>query len=104
DAEIAKLIARGTPVVPVKTGTDGGMNTAFLSKYKWTLVQGNDGQVRTYVERLPGTTPSYAETRAAEPEHTVVASASQTASSREGAHALARNESQQPSSGGSGSF
>jgi murein L,D-transpeptidase YafK len=108
DAETAKLIARGTPVVPVKTGTDGGMNTAFLSKYKSTLVQGNDGQVRTYVERLPGTTPSYA-TRAAEPgvaepDHTMVASASQTASSREGTHALARNESQQPSSGGSGSF
>jgi murein L,D-transpeptidase YafK len=111
DAEIAKLIARGTPVVPVKTGIDGGMNTAFLSKYKSTLVQGNDGKVRTYVERLPGTAPSYAETRAAEqrlaePDHTAVASASQTASSRKGTYALATNESQQPAStsAGSGSF
>ena len=111
DIETAKLIARGTPVVPVKNGTDGGMNTAFLSKYKSTLVRGNDGQMRTYVERLPGTTPSYAETRAAdprvaEPDHPAVASASQTASSREGTYALAGTALQQPASAsaGSGSF
>src|SRR5712692_8511362 len=70
DGQMAQLIARGTPVTPVKTGTDGGMNAAFLSKYKPTLVQGNDGKTRTYVERLPGATPSYAETRAAEPRVT----------------------------------
>ena len=108
DAEIAKLIARGTPVVPVKTGTDGGMNTAFLSKYKSTLVEGNDGKARTYVERLPGTPPSYAETRAAEqrpaePDHSAVASASQTTSLREGTYALARSESQQTASASAGS-
>jgi hypothetical protein len=47
DAQMARLIARGTPVTPVKTGTDGGMNAAFLSKYKPTLVQGNDGEVQS---------------------------------------------------------
>jgi hypothetical protein len=64
DAQTAQLVARGVPVVPVKTGNDGGMHTAFLSKYKPTLVQGNDGEVRTYVERLPGTTPETRPTRA----------------------------------------
>src|SRR6266516_944090 len=111
DAQMAQLIARGTPVTPVKTGTDGGMNAAFLSKYKPTLVQGNDGKTRTYVERLPGTTPSYAETRAAEPRvtepaRTVVASAS-ASSSREGTYSLAGTGSSQqpaPSSAGTGSF
>jgi murein L,D-transpeptidase YafK len=109
DAQTAQLIARGVPVVPVKTGNDGGMNTAFLSKYKPTLVQGNDGKVRTYVERLPGTTPSYAETRVAEPrvaepDRTVVASAN-ASSAREGTYSLAGTESsQQPASAGSGSF
>jgi murein L,D-transpeptidase YafK len=111
DAQMAQLIARGTPVTPVKTGTDGGMNAAFLSKYKPTLVQGNDGKTRTYVERLPGTTPSYAETRAAEPrvtepDRTVVASAG-ASSWREGTYSLAGTGSSQqpaPSSAGSGSF
>ncbi len=111
DAQTAQLIARGTPVTPVKTGTDGGMNAAFLSKYKPTLVQGNDGKTRTYVERLPGTTPSYAEMRAAEPrmtepDRTVVISAS-ASSSREGTYSLAGTGSSQqpaPSSAGSGSF
>ncbi len=111
DAQMAQLIARGTPVTPVKTGTDGGMNAAFLSKYKPTLVQGNDGKTRTYVERLPGTTPSYAEMRAAEPrmtepDRTVVISAS-ASSSREGTYSLAGTGSSQqpaPSSAGSGSF
>jgi murein L,D-transpeptidase YafK len=111
DAQMAQLIARGTPVTPVKTGTDGGMNAAFLSKYKPTLVQGNDGKTRTYVERLPGATPSYAETRAAEPrvtepDRTVVASAS-ASSSREGTYSLAGTGSSQqptPASAGSGSF
>src|SRR6266496_333255 len=111
DAQMAQLIARGTPVTPVKTGTDGGMNAAFLSKYKPTLVQGNDGKTRTYVERLPGATPSYAETRAAEPrvtepDRTVLASAS-ASSSREGTYSLAGTGSSQqpaPPSAGSGSF
>jgi murein L,D-transpeptidase YafK len=30
DIETAELISRGTPTVPVATGTDGGMNPTFL--------------------------------------------------------------------------
>jgi hypothetical protein len=106
DAQMAQLIARGVPVTPIRTGLDGGMNAAFLSKYKPTLVQGNDGKTRTYVERLSGTTPSYTEPRVTEPDRTVVASAS-ASSSREGTHSLAGTGSSQqpaPSSAGSASF
>ena len=31
DAQIAELIGRGTPTVPVRTGTDGGMNPIFMA-------------------------------------------------------------------------
>src|SRR5437588_680211 len=37
DIKTAELIARGTPVAPVRTGMDGGMNPAFAAKYKTTL-------------------------------------------------------------------
>ena len=34
DVEIADLIDRGIPTVPITTGVDGGMNPAFLAAAK----------------------------------------------------------------------
>ncbi len=80
DIKTAELIARGTPVAPVRTGMDGGMNPAFAAKYKTTLVQTADGKIRTLVEeRATGTTPTYSDPpREPQPaaDNTVVASAS----------------------------
>jgi murein L,D-transpeptidase YafK len=68
DAKTAELVTRGTPVVPVKLGMDGGMNPAFYYKYKSSLVRTADGKVRTLVEeRGPNDPP---------PDTTVVASTS----------------------------
>ena len=46
-AEIAKLIARGTPVARINTGIDGGMNRVFAAKLPdgdTGLSEGGDGQ------------------------------------------------------------
>jgi murein L,D-transpeptidase YafK len=54
----AELISQGTPVAPVRTGTDGGMHPVFLAKLNPRLVRDPDGTVRTVVEtRAPGTIP-----------------------------------------------
>jgi murein L,D-transpeptidase YafK len=79
EVKTAELIARGTPVAPIRTGMDGGMNPAFQGKYKTSLVRTADGTVRTLVEeRGPGTvayTDSPREPQQAA-DNTVVASAS----------------------------
>ena len=50
EIKTAELISRGTPVAPIKTGMDGGMNPAFQAKYKTSLVKLADGKVHTMVE------------------------------------------------------
>jgi murein L,D-transpeptidase YafK len=73
EVKTAELISRGTPILPVKMGTDGGMNPAFYYKYKSSLVRTADGKVRTMVEeRGPNDPP---------PDTTVVASTSTNANS-----------------------
>jgi murein L,D-transpeptidase YafK len=69
DAEIAELVSRGTPTVPVRTGMDGGTNPAFLATYQPQQVRDAQGQIHTVVARrapslLPAfnTTPAVAET------------------------------------------
>jgi hypothetical protein len=68
---------------PVKSGTDGGMNTAFLSKYKPTLVQGTMARCEPTSSGCPGrrrpTPRRVRPSRAAEPDRTVVASAKRRA-------------------------
>ena len=47
DAEIAKLVAKGTPVARINTGIDGGMNKVFAAKLpdgNTGLSEGGDGQ------------------------------------------------------------
>jgi hypothetical protein len=63
-AEIAQLIAKGTPVARVNTGIDGGMNRVFASKLpdgSTGLSEGGDGQGLSLValSRAPGTIPSH---------------------------------------------
>ena len=63
-AEIAKLIAKGTPVARLNTGIDGGMNKVFASKLpegSTGLSEGGDGQGLSLlaISRAPGTIPSH---------------------------------------------
>src|SRR5260370_8660723 len=52
----------GTPVAPIRTGMDGGMNPAFQGKYKPSRVRLADGKVHTMVEeRATGSVPAYAD-------------------------------------------
>jgi murein L,D-transpeptidase YafK len=54
DTQVAQLISRGTPTVPVRTGTDGGMNPVFLA-----AVQAHGGtESRIESRSLPGSIPA----------------------------------------------
>ncbi len=58
-AEVAKLIARGTPVARINTGIDGGMNRVFASKLPngdTGLSEPADGPSLSFT-RAPGTIP-----------------------------------------------
>jgi hypothetical protein len=61
DAEMARLVAKGTPVARMNTGIDGGMNKIFaaaLPNGDTGLSDGGHGQGLSLVhERLPGTIP-----------------------------------------------
>jgi murein L,D-transpeptidase YafK len=54
DTQVAQLVSRGTPTVPVRTGTDGGMNPVFLA-----AVQAHGGtESRIESRSLPGSIPA----------------------------------------------
>jgi murein L,D-transpeptidase YafK len=54
EIQLAQLISRGTPTVPVRTGTDGGMNPVFLA-----AVQAHGGtETRIESSSLPGSIPA----------------------------------------------
>jgi murein L,D-transpeptidase YafK len=61
DAEMARLVAKGTPMAKLNTGIDGGMNKIFaaaLPNGDTGLSDGGQGQSLSLVhERLPGTIP-----------------------------------------------
>jgi hypothetical protein len=62
DAEMAKLVAKGTPVARLNTGIDGGMNAIFASKIPegaTGLSDSGDGQSlqSMALSRAPGTIP-----------------------------------------------
>jgi hypothetical protein len=64
DAEIAKLVAKGTPVARLNTGIDGGMNKIFAAKIpdgNTGLSDGGTGQDLSMLamSRAPGTIPSH---------------------------------------------
>jgi murein L,D-transpeptidase YafK len=54
DIQLAQLISHGTATVPVRTGTDGGMNPIFLA-----AVQANGGtETRIEAKSIPGSIPA----------------------------------------------
>jgi len=55
EAQVAALISRGTPTVPVRTGTDGGMNQVFLAAVQ---AQGGTTFPIRASNSLPGTIPA----------------------------------------------
>ena len=61
DAEMARLVAKGTPMAKLNTGIDGGMNKIFaaaLPNGDTGLSDGGHGQSLSLIhERLPGTIP-----------------------------------------------
>jgi murein L,D-transpeptidase YafK len=61
EMQTAELIRRGTPVSPVRMGTDGGMHPSFLAKYEPRLVTDEKGNVRQVAEKrlVSAYTPAY---------------------------------------------
>jgi len=59
DREMAELVNKGTPTVPIRTGTDGGMNAIFLAALKPPYADAA-GNIRSPVVSLPGTIPAHA--------------------------------------------
>ncbi|HEY6257910.1 MAG TPA: murein L,D-transpeptidase family protein, partial [Xanthobacteraceae bacterium] len=55
EAQVAQLISRGTPTVPVRTGTDGGMNPVFLAAVQFH--GGTQFPIQSS-SSLPGTIPA----------------------------------------------
>jgi len=93
EVETAELVNRGTPTVPVRTGTDGGTNPAFLATYQPQQVRDAQGQVHTVVSRrAPGFFPmgtASATPAVAEPPTGSVASAAPAAATLTSAQASA---------------
>jgi murein L,D-transpeptidase YafK len=54
EAQVAQLISRGTPTVPIRTGTDGGMNQVFLAAVQ--AHGGTDSRIES--RSLPGSIPA----------------------------------------------
>jgi murein L,D-transpeptidase YafK len=64
ETEMARLVARGTPVVRMNTGIDGGMNRVFAARVpdgSTGLSEGGEGQGLSLAvfSRAPGTSPSH---------------------------------------------
>jgi murein L,D-transpeptidase YafK len=55
DKQVAELVSRGTDTVPVRTGTDGGMNPVFLAAVK--SYGGPGAMIRS--ASIPGTIPAH---------------------------------------------
>jgi murein L,D-transpeptidase YafK len=54
DEQVAQLISRGTPTVPVRTGTDGGMNPVFMA----AVIAHGGTDSRIEARSLPGSIPA----------------------------------------------
>ena len=59
DRQMAELVSRGTPTVPIRTGMDGGMNAIFLAAMKPPYADAA-GIIRSPMVSLPGTIPPHA--------------------------------------------
>jgi murein L,D-transpeptidase YafK len=54
EAQVAQLISKGTPTVPVRTGTDGGMNPVFMA----AVIAHGGTESRIEAKSLPGSIPA----------------------------------------------
>jgi murein L,D-transpeptidase YafK len=54
DAQVAQLISHGTATVPVRTGTDGGMNPIFMA----AVIANGGTETRIEAKSLPGSIPA----------------------------------------------
>ena len=54
EVQLAQLISRGTPTVPVRTGTDGGMNPVFMA----AVIAHGGTESRIESRSLPGSIPA----------------------------------------------
>jgi murein L,D-transpeptidase YafK len=117
EAEVAKLIERGTPVAKLKTGIDGGMNQVFAARVpggNTGLSEGGEGQGLALAgfTPAPGTVPSTvnpphdpaADEAAATPATTWTAPAAPPAPSRIAAASTPSSSSASSSSKQSGGF
>jgi hypothetical protein len=105
EAEVAKLVAKGTPVAKLNTGIDGGMNEVFAARVpggSTGLSEGGEGQGLALAgfSRLPGTVPSTVNpphapgaTNADEPVVAVAAPAASAPSTRVASAAPATTQS-----------
>jgi hypothetical protein len=60
DRQMAELVSKGTPTVPVRAGKDGGMHDVFLATMKPAYTDAA-GIIRTpWATPLPGTIPAHA--------------------------------------------
>ena len=59
ERQMAELVSRGTPTVPIRTGLDGGMNPIFQAALKPAYTDAA-GLIRTPSVSLPNTIPTHA--------------------------------------------
>jgi murein L,D-transpeptidase YafK len=61
DAEVAELVRKGTPVSPIRTGTDGGMHPVFQAALHQHGVFDSEGGLRSLFDPKPppGTIPAH---------------------------------------------
>jgi murein L,D-transpeptidase YafK len=72
ERQMAELVSKGTPTVPIRTGLDGGMNAVFLAALKPPYTDAA-GIIRSPAVSLPGTIPAHARPPGADsPTGTVV--------------------------------
>jgi murein L,D-transpeptidase YafK len=108
DSEMAELVSRGTPTVPVRTGTDGGTNPVFLATYQPQQVRDAQGQVHTVVaRRAPTLLPAINTTSTATAAETPTGSVTPTSAAAPasgGTYGLAATDSKSASQAPSGNL
>jgi murein L,D-transpeptidase YafK len=72
ETQMAELVSRGTPTVPVKMGLDGGMNPVFVAALAAPHVD-SAGVIRSPMVSVPGTIPSHVQPPGAAAGRSIVA-------------------------------
>jgi hypothetical protein len=99
EAQLAQFISRGTPTVPVRTGTDGGMNPVFMA----AVIAHGGTESRIESRSLPGSIPANIRPPG-EPTTETTTGSTMSLASTESRPAPAPRSSTQVASAGSGSL